>query len=94
MVQKFLDICLFILWSKEYCSNEMSKCLTRKKCEVIWQLEHNCMTIDIVCFMLCFRPQGLGIQGLYKQGFSLCYSSLIYVSGPTVVLGLIYQGTN
>jgi hypothetical protein len=46
-------------------------------------------------FMLLFMfPQGLGIQGFYRQGFSLCYSSLIYVWGPIVVLGPIYQGTN
>jgi hypothetical protein len=46
-------------------------------------------------FMLLFMfPQGLGIQGFYRQGFALCYSSLIYVWGPTVVLDPISQRTN
>jgi hypothetical protein len=83
----FFYTCGVILWSEEYCSDEMPKCLIRKKCVVIWQLEHSCMTIDLVCFFFFFFcPQGLGIQGFYRQGFSLCYSSLIYVRGPTVVL--------
>jgi hypothetical protein len=38
--------------------------------------------------------RALGIQGFYRQGFSLCYSSLIYVWGPTIVLNPISQGTN
>jgi hypothetical protein len=33
----------------------MTKCLTRKKCLVIWQLEHSCVTIDLVYFMFCFH---------------------------------------
>jgi hypothetical protein len=45
-------------------------------------------------FVYVFVPQGLGIQGFYRQGFSLCYSSLIYVRGPIVVLRPIFQGTN
>jgi hypothetical protein len=62
---------------------------------MIWQPEHSCMEIDLVCLIcLCFCPQGLGIQGFYRQGFSLCYISLIYVWGPTVVLNPISQGTN
>jgi hypothetical protein len=62
---------------------------------VLWQPEHSCVAIDLVCFnFLCFCPQGLGIQGFYRQGFALCYSSLIYVRGPTVVLSPISQGTN
>ena len=45
-------------------------------------------------YIAVYVPQGLGIQGFYRQGFALCYSSLIYVRGPTVVLGPISQGTN
>jgi hypothetical protein len=71
------------------CSDEMPKCLSRKKCVVIWKLAHSCTEIDLVCFVFCFHPQGLGIQGFYRQGFALCYSSLIYMRGPTVVLGPI-----
>jgi hypothetical protein len=40
-----------ILWSKEYCSDEIPKCLTKKKCVVIWQLEHSCTTIDLFSFI-------------------------------------------
>jgi hypothetical protein len=99
MVKKFPDFffytCGVILQSEEYCREEMPKCLTRKKCVFTWQPEHSCAAIDLVCFNLfMFCPQWLGIQGFYRQGFSLCYSSLIYVWGPTVVLGPISQGTN
>jgi hypothetical protein len=45
-------------------------------------------------YVYVYVPQGLGIQGFYRQGFSLCYSSMIYVRGPTVVLDPISQGTN
>jgi hypothetical protein len=93
----FFYTCRVILRSEEYCNDEIPKCLIRKKCVVIWQLEcrrHSCATIDLVCFVFCFCPQRLGIQGFYRQGFSLCYSSLIYVWGPTVVLDPISQGTN
>jgi hypothetical protein len=96
MVQKNPDLFFFTygftLRFEEYCSDEIPKCLIRKKCVVIWQLEcriHSCAETDIVCFIFCFRPQRLGIQGFYKQGFSLCYISLIYVRGPKVVLDSI-----
>jgi hypothetical protein len=82
----FSYTCRVILWSEEYCSDEMLKFLIRNKCVVIWQLEHSCAAIDLVCFFFFFCPQRLGIQGFYKQGFALCYSSLIYVQGPTIVL--------
>jgi hypothetical protein len=71
------------------------KFLTRKKCVFTWQPKHRCVAIDLaglICLCLC--SPGLGIQGFYRQGFALCYSSLIYVWGPTVVLGPISQGTN
>jgi hypothetical protein len=42
----------FILRSEEYCSDEIPKCLTRKKYVAIWQPEHSCKTIDLVCFNL------------------------------------------
>jgi hypothetical protein len=38
----------FRLQSEEYCSDEIPKCLTRKKCVVIWQAEHSCAAIDLV----------------------------------------------
>jgi hypothetical protein len=50
-----------------------------------------CGNRSCLFYFFCFRPQGLGIQGFYRQGFALCYSSLIYVRGPTVVLGPISQ---
>jgi hypothetical protein len=40
-------------------------------------------------FFFFFRPQGLGIQWFYRQGFMMCYSSLVYMQGPTIVLGPI-----
>ena len=57
MVKKIPDIFFFytcgvILRFEEYCSDEMPKFLTRKKCVVIWKPEHSCMTIDLVCFNL------------------------------------------
>jgi hypothetical protein len=57
MVKKFPDFFFFytcgvILRSEEYCSDEMPKFLTRKKCVVIWQPEHSCAAIDLVCFNL------------------------------------------
>jgi hypothetical protein len=74
MVQKnpnfFFYTCGVILRSEEYCSDEMPKFLIRKKCVVIWQLEHSCAEIDLVCIFF-FRPQRLGIQGFYRQGFAL-----------------------
>jgi hypothetical protein len=92
----FFYTCRVILWSEEYCSDEIPKCLTKIKCVFTWQPEHSCATIDLVGFNLFMflSPQGLGIQGFYRQGFTLCYSSVIYMRGPTVVLDPISQGTN
>ena len=55
MVKQFPDFfffytCRVILQYEEYYSDEMPKCLTRKKCVVIWQPEHSCAIIDLVCF--------------------------------------------
>jgi hypothetical protein len=44
--------CRVILWSEEYYSDEMPKCLTRKKCVVIWKPKHSCAAIDLVYFNL------------------------------------------
>jgi hypothetical protein len=44
--------CGVILRYEEYCSDKIPKCLTRKKCVVIWKPEHNCVVIDLVCFNL------------------------------------------
>jgi hypothetical protein len=57
MVEKFPDFfffytCRVILRSEEYCSDEMPKLLTRKKCVMIWQPKHSCVVIDLVCFNL------------------------------------------
>jgi hypothetical protein len=57
MVKNFPDFFFLytygvILWSEEYYSDEMPKCLTRKKCVVIWKHEHGCAVIDLVCFNL------------------------------------------
>jgi hypothetical protein len=41
-----------ILQSEEYCSDEIPKFLTRKKCVVIWQPEQSCATRDLACFNL------------------------------------------
>jgi len=48
----FFYICGVILRYEEYCSDEIPKCLTRKKCVFTWQHEHSCATIDLVCFNL------------------------------------------
>jgi hypothetical protein len=58
MVKKFPDFFIFfffygvILWSEEYCREEMPKCLTRKKCVFTWQPKHSCVAIDLVYFNL------------------------------------------
>jgi hypothetical protein len=48
----FFYTCEVILRFEEYYSDEMLKCLTRKKRVVTWQPEHICATIDLVCFNL------------------------------------------
>jgi hypothetical protein len=56
MVKKFPEFIFFtcgvILRSEEYRSDELPKCLTRKKCVFTWQPEHSCVTIDLVSFNL------------------------------------------
>jgi len=48
----FFNTCRVILRSEEYCSDEIPKCLTRKKCVFTWKPEHSCMAIDLVYFNL------------------------------------------
>jgi hypothetical protein len=70
MVKIFPDFFFFtpaevILWSEEYCSDEIPKCLTRKKCVFTWQPEHSCVAIDLVCFNLFMflSPKGSTDKG-------------------------------
>jgi hypothetical protein len=101
MVKKFLDFFFFITAAGLYfgLKNVVVLKSPNSKPESIYLATQTQMHINrshqFNFFMLLFMfPQGLGIQGFYKQGFSLCYSSLIYVWGPIVVLGPISQGTN
>jgi hypothetical protein len=74
MVTKFLDFYLFIyrviLRSKEYCREEMPKCLTRTKCVFSWQPEHSCTAIYLVCFNLFMFlfPKGWVFKGSIDKG--------------------------
>jgi hypothetical protein len=61
MVKKIPDLLFFffiflscgvILRSEEYCSDEIPKCLTRKKCVFTWKPKHSYVIIDLVCFNL------------------------------------------
>jgi hypothetical protein len=84
----FFYTCGVILWSEEYCSDEMPKFLTRKKFVVIWQPDHSCATIYLVCFNL-FMFLSLRVR------YSRVLQSRIYIrASPIVVLGPISQGTN
>jgi hypothetical protein len=55
---------------------------------------HSCTTIDIVCSVSVSLSRVRVFRHSTNKGFSLCYRFLIYVWGPTVVLGPISQGTN
>ena len=64
----FFYTCGVILRSEEYYSDEMPKFLIRKKCVVIWQLEHSCAEIDLVCIFF-FRVETY--SGIFKPQISV-----------------------
>jgi hypothetical protein len=74
MVKKFPDFffytCRVILRSEEYCSDEIPKFLTRKKCVLTWQPEHSCATIDLVDFnvFMFLSPKGSVFKGSTDKG--------------------------
>jgi hypothetical protein len=49
---------------------------------------------EVVYRYLSWASSTKKVIGSLRQGSVRCYNSLIYVWGPTVVLGPISQGTN